>query len=185
MPDSRLLLGVIGRAHGVRGRVRVTSYTADPDDLTAYGPLADDTGRQFVLRWTSDGIAEIAELRDGQEFPVRGRTEAEKLVNVRLYIDRSLLPPIEEEDEYYMADLVGLEAFDPGGAVLGKVTVVHDYGAGPSLEIEDADGKSLILPFTREIVPEVDIAGGRIVVAPPDELDVPNFEPAAPAEGAA
>jgi 16S rRNA processing protein RimM len=166
VPESRILLGVIGRPHGVRGQVRVTSYA---DDITAYGVLSGDKGRSFVLRMRGEGVAEIAEVVDGVEVKVADRTAAEKLVNTRLYVERTRLPE-PEADEFYLADLIGLMALDPGGATLGRVSAVHDYGAGASLEIEGA--KPLIVPFTRACVPEVDVAGGRVTVAAPEAVDV-------------
>ncbi len=172
MPDSRIQVGVIGRAHGVRGHVRVTSHTADPADLTAYGPVSDAAGQRYMLRWVSEGVAEVSHLVNGKPVKVDDRTAAEKLTNTRLFIDRSaLLPP--EEDEFYLADLMGLTVTDPDGIVLGTVTVVHDYGAGASLEIERPRAAALLLPFTRACVPTVDIAGGKLVVVLPDEVVVP------------
>ncbi len=126
MPESRILMGVIGRPHGVRGLVRVTSYA---DDLTAYGPLSDAQGRRFVLRGRGEGVAEIAEVVGGAEVKVADRTAAEKLTNTRLYVDRVQLPE-PEADEFYLADLIGLAAVDVDGMVLGTVGAVHDYGAG-------------------------------------------------------
>lgn len=180
MPESRILLGVIGRAHGVRGLVRVTSHTADPADLTEYGPLMDERGRRFVLRWRGEGVAEIAELVDGQAVKLADRSAAEKLTNTRLYIDRSALPA-PEEDEFYLADLIGLDAIDAAGQRIGRVALVHDYGAGASLEIEREGAPALLVPFTRALVPEVDIAAGRVTVIPPEEVAVrPENQAAAP-----
>lgn len=170
MTETRILLGVIGRAHGVRGRVRVTSHTADPADLTEYGPLTDDTGRRFLLRWRSEGVAEVSELVGDAVVKIGDRNSAERLTNTRLYIDRAALP-VPEEDEYYLADLIGLAAVDASGAAIGSVTVVHDYGAGVSLEIARPDAPVLLLPFTRAAVPVVDIAAGRITVVPPPEIE--------------
>ncbi|HET7882697.1 MAG TPA: ribosome maturation factor RimM [Acetobacteraceae bacterium] len=164
MPESRILLGVIGRPHGVRGLVRITSYA---EDLAAYGPLSDDKGRRFVLRPRGEGVAEIAELVGGAEARIGDRTAAEKLTNTRLYVDRSQLPE-PEEDEFYLADLIGLSARDTSGRELGTVVTVHDYGAGPSLEIAGC-GQPLLVPFTRASVPVVEIAAGRLVVDPPEE----------------
>jgi 16S rRNA processing protein RimM len=166
-PGSRILMGVIGRPHGVRGLVRVTSYA---DDLTAYGPLSDAEGRRFVLRWSSEGVAEIAELVAGAEVKVTDRTAAEKLINTRLYVDRVRLPE-PEDDEFYLADLIGLAAVDRNGAQLGTISAVHDYGAGASLEIEREDDQPLLVPFTRACVPQVDVAGGRVVIEPPSFAD--------------
>ncbi|HEY1414227.1 MAG TPA: ribosome maturation factor RimM [Rhodopila sp.] len=171
MSAGRIQLGVIGRAHGVRGLVKVTSHTADPADLTAYGPLSDAEGRVYTLRWKAEGIAEIARIVDGVPVKVADRSQAEKLTNTRLFIDRTALPPPDEE-EYYLADLIGLTAVDPAGRVLGTVSMVHDYGAGASFEIAGS-GAPLLIPFTAACVPTVDIAAGRLVVVTPDEIVVP------------
>jgi 16S rRNA processing protein RimM len=171
VPGRRILLGVIGRPHGVRGLVRVHSHTAEPAALTVYGPLQDEQGRQFELAWRGEGVAEIAELRDGVRVPVADRDAAARLTNVRLYIDRERLPAPEPE-EFYLADLIGLEAADAGGPI-GRVAAVHNYGAGASLEIERGQSPPLLVPFTRASVPEVDIAGGRLIVNPPAEIDAP------------
>jgi 16S rRNA processing protein RimM len=164
VPENRILMGVIGRPHGVRGLVRITSYA---DDLTRYRPLSDDKDRRFALRWRGEGIAEIAELIEGEEVKVDDRSAAERLINVRLYVDRAQLPE-PEEDEFYLADLIGLVAFDTSGAQLGRITAVHDYGAGASLEI--VGETSSIVPFTRACVPEVHVAAGRITVALPEDV---------------
>lgn len=182
MPDSRILLGVIGRPHGVRGLVRVTSHTADPADLTAYGPLTDTQGRRFVLRWHAEGLADIAELIGDRPVKIADRSAAEKLTNTRLYIDRAQLPE-PEEDEFYLADLVGLAAFDTAGAPLGRVTAVHDYGAGASLEIERQSAAPLLVPFTRACVPDLDLPSSRLTVSPPVEIDAPGNANRAPLAG--
>ena len=163
MTDGRILLGVVGRPHGVRGLVRVHSYTADPADLCAYGALIDDRGARWTLAWRGDGVAE---LRDAAGRPLADRTAAEKLVNTRLYVARGQLPAAAE-DEFYLADLVGLLAIGADGAELGRVAAVHDYGAGASLEVG-----ALLVPFTRACVPQVDLAAGRVVVVPPEEIEV-------------
>ena len=167
MPEQRILMGVVGRPHGVRGLVHVHSYTADPDDLATYGALLDDAGRRWTLAWRGNGVAE---LRDDAGRAVADRNAAERLVNMRLSIERTRLPD-PDEDEFYLADLVGLAAVAPDGAALGTVTVVHDYGAGASLEIVGEPG-ALLVPFTRTCVPEVDIAAGQLTVVLPDEVVV-------------
>lgn len=169
MAERRILMGVVGRPHGVRGLLRVVSYTANPPDLAAYGPLSDDRGRRFELRWRGEGVAELTELVDGRRVPIADRGAAERLTNARLYLDRARLPS-PEADEFYLTDLVGLAAFDPAGEALGRVSAVHDYGAGASLEIERDGAPALLVPFTRAAVPEVDLAAGRIAVVPPDEV---------------
>lgn len=171
MPRDRILLGVIGRPHGVRGLVRVTSYAATPAAIVSYGPLFDPRGRRFVLRWRGEGIAEIAELVDGAERRVDTRMEAEKLTNTQLFVDRGVLPDAGP-DEFYLADLVGLAALDPTGVLLGEVTTVHDYGAGASLEITRPGEPTLLVPFTRAAVPAIDIPHGWVTIAPPEEIVV-------------
>jgi 16S rRNA processing protein RimM len=166
MPDQRILLGVVGRPHGVRGLVHVQSYTADPADLAGYGALTDESGRRWSLTWRGAGVAE---LRDAQGLAIADRNAAERLVNTRLYIERDRLPQ-PDDDEFYLADLVGLTATAPHGDSLGRVAAVHDYGAGVSLEIE-RDGPALLVPFTRACVPEIDLAAGRLVVVPPVEVN--------------
>jgi 16S rRNA processing protein RimM len=169
VPESRIQLGVIGRPHGVRGLVRVTSHTADPADLTAYGPLSDAQGRRFTLRWKAEGVAEVEFVANGVTLKVADRNAAEKLTNTRLFIDRSALPP-QGEDEFYLADLIGLSATGQDGGLIGTVAIVHDYGAGTSLEIDRGEAASVIVPFTRACVPEIDIAAGRVVVVLPVEV---------------
>lgn len=175
MPDRRILMGVVGRPHGVRGLVHVNSYTADPADLAGYGPLLDDAGRAWTLAWCASGVAE---LRDAAGRPVQDRGAAERLVNTKLWMDRDRLPP-PEEGEFYLADLVGMAALDPAGAQVGRVTVVHDYGAGTSLEIERPGAAPLLVPFTHACVPHVDPAAGTLVVAEPDEIMVEDTTEAA------
>ena len=157
-------MGVIGRPHGVRGLLHVHSFTQDPIDLPEYGPFVDARGRSFSLQWESEGVARVAEIVDGKKVSVSDRTAAERLVNVQLLMPRDRLPPAEE-DEFYVADLVGLEAVTQEGEPVGRIDAVHDYGAGTSIEI----GR-LIVPFTKACVPVVDIAAGRVVVAPPAEI---------------
>jgi 16S rRNA processing protein RimM len=139
--------------------------------LTAYGPLSDAAGQIYALRWKSDGVAEVSRIVDGVPVKVTDRAAAEKLTNTKLFVDRSALPPADD-DEYYLTDLMGLAVVAPDGAALGTVSVVHDYGAGASLEIV-RDGKPpLLLPFTVACVPGVDIAAGKLVAVLPDEIIV-------------
>lgn len=162
---KRVCLGVIAGAHGVRGLVRIKSFTEAPEDIAAYGPLGDEAGRrrfEIAVKGESKGavLAAIA--------GVDNRDAAEALKGTRLYVDRAALPPPEEE-EYYHADLIGLVAETRGGERLGRVVAVHNFGAGDILAIEHPDGAELLLPFTKAVVPEVDLAGGRLVVEPPIE----------------
>ncbi len=167
-------MGVVGRPHGVRGLLRVHSYAADPASLTGYGPLSDGAGRRFALSWRGEGVAALALLDGDRPVPVADRAAAERLVNTRLYVERDRLPPPEDADEFYLADLIGLRAEAPDGAPLGTVATVHDYGAGASLEIARDAGQPLLVPFTRACVPEVDPDAGRLVVVPPGEVMVPT-----------
>ena len=160
-------MGVIGRPRGVRGLLHVTSYA---QDLTAYGPLTDERNRSFLLRWRGEGVAEVAEIVGGAEVKVADRSAAEALTNTRLYIERERLPD-PDEDEFYLADLIGLAAQDADGADLGTVAAVHDYGAGASLEIVREGERPVIVPFTRACVPNVDVAQGRVTVSLPAESD--------------
>ena len=169
--DTRILLGVIGRPHGVRGLVHVTSYTDDPAALTAYGPLSDEGGRRFRLSWRGEGVAAVEMLTDAGAEPVRDRDAAGKLTNVRLYVGRDALPPPDDADEVYVADLIGLAAVAYDGATLGTVVAVHDYGGGTSLEIGRDGAAPLLLPFTRAAVPAIDLAARRLIVTPPAEIE--------------
>ncbi|MBB2202897.1 ribosome maturation factor RimM [Gluconacetobacter tumulisoli] len=168
MDHDRILMGVVGRPHGVRGLVRVHSYAAVAEDLAAYGALTDDRGQVWTLRWCGEGIAE---LRDASGQPLAGRDAAQALVNRQLYVARDRLPE-PDQDEFYFADLIGLSVVQQGTDVpLGRVLIVHDYGAGVSLEI-GGEGRTLILPFTQACFPVVDIGAGRIEVVLPDEVEV-------------
>ena len=154
-------LGRIVGAHGVRGIVRIRSHTANPDDLAAYGALSDATGsRRFAVTVTGHVKSLLLARIDG----VEDRDAAEALRGTDLHVPRAALPPTEGE-EYYHVDLLGLRAESEDGTQLGRVSAVHDHGAGPIVEIQPPDGPSTLVPFTREHVPAVDIEGGRIVVA--------------------
>ncbi len=181
MADGNILMGVVGRPHGVRGLLRVHSFTAEPADLTRYAPLVDERGRVWTLAWRGEGLAE---LRDSAGKPVADRTEAEKLVNLRLFAPRDRLPPVEDADEFYLADLIGLLAVDETGRELGRVAAVHDYGAGSSLEVvQEAHGHaadSFFVPFTRAAVPVVDVPGGQVTIMRPDEVEVRDMPAEAP-----
>jgi 16S rRNA processing protein RimM len=167
MNDRLILMGAIGRPHGVRGAVHVTAYTENPRGLADYS-LTDGKGRRFRLSWLADGVAQVAELTASGEHPVKDRNAAERLTNLRLFAPREALPE-PDEDEFYLADLIGLAARDVSGIPIGTVALVHDYGAGVSLEI-NAESGPVVVPFTRDAVPEVDIAAGYLVVVPPAEI---------------
>lgn len=168
-PEARVCVGVIAGARGLKGEVRVKSFTARPEDVGAYGPLSDEAGTR-TLKLTVTGPAKDAVI--ARVEGVADRTAAEALKGVRLYVARAALPEAAE-DEYYHADLLGLRVEVAGGGdrteAWGAVKAVHDFGGGTLIEIERPDGATVMLPFTKAAVPEVDIAGGRLVVAPPEE----------------
>ena len=154
-------LGRFVGAHGVRGIVRIKSHTANPDDLAAYGPLSDETGtRRFSVTVTGHVKGLVLARIEG----IDDRDAAEALRGTDLHVPRAALPPTEGE-EYYHVDLLGLRAESEDGTALGRVSAVHDHGAGPIVEIQPPEGPSTLVPFTREHVPAVDIEGGRMVVA--------------------
>ncbi|MDH4983445.1 ribosome maturation factor RimM [Hyphomicrobium sp. D-2] len=161
----RVLLGRIVAAHGIRGEVVVETFTANPEDIAAYGPLQSaDGARTFelkVVRRSPKGgvVARVAGVAD--------RNGAEALRKTELYALRSDLPEAEA-GEYYHTDLIGLRVEDASGAALGKVVSVQNYGAGDLLEIR-LDGVAIteLVPFTDTFVPTVDVAGGRVVVEVP------------------
>ena len=158
-------LGRIVGAHGVRGIVRVQSHTANRDDLTAYGALSDASGtRRFTVTVTGHVKGLVLARIEG----VDDRDTAEALRGTDLHVPRSALPPTEGE-EYYHVDLLGLSAESEDGTALGRVSAIHDHGAGPFVEIQPPDGPSTLVPFTREHVPTIDIEAGRMVIAAPED----------------
>ena len=162
-------VGVFGAPHGVKGEMRLKSFTADPLGIQDYAPLTDKTGqRLFVLktaRLVKDDMLVVAV--EG----VSDRSAAEALTNLTLWVPRDQLPEPDEE-EFYHADLIGLVAHAPDGTALGTVTAVHDFGAGDILDIAPLiDGPSLLVPFTKAIVPVGDLAAGRLTVILPDEVE--------------
>ena len=169
--SARICLGVITGAHGVKGRVRIKSFTAEPEAIARYGPLSDERGeRRLMIEVT--GVSKVTLLAAIEG--VDDRDAAEALRGTRLYVERAALPEPADE-EFYQADLIGLTAMRRDGGTLGKVVAVHDFGAGASLEIEDEAGKTMLVPFTTAAVPQIDVAGGTLVVAPPDGLlDAPK-----------
>jgi 16S rRNA processing protein RimM len=161
---DRICVAQIGAAHGLRGEVRLRSFTQDPAAVSSYGPLeSEDGARHFeieALRPAKDHfVARLAGVAD--------RDAAEKLTNLKLYVSRDRLPPIEDDETFYHADLVGLTAVTPDGAPLGTVTAILNFGAGDLVEIKpQGGGEALMVPFTDAAVPEIDIAAGRMVVVP-------------------
>jgi 16S rRNA processing protein RimM len=169
---KRLCVGVVTGPHGIRGAVRVKSFTADPADLDAYGPLSDEAGtRRFQLRV----IGQLKGVVLAEFAGVGDRNAAEALKGLLLYLGRDQLPP-PQEDEFYHADLIGLSARLADGTVLGRVAGLYDFGAGESVEITGPKGETVLVPFTKAAVPEIDLAAGTLTVVPPAGL----FERPAP-----
>lgn len=164
---GRVCVGAVAGAFGVRGEVRLKSFCADPAAIAAYGPLeSEDGARRFVVTLTGQVAGGLSARLSG----VTTREAAEALRGLRLYADRARLPATAE-DEFYHADLIGMVVRDTGGAPLGRVRAVLNHGAGDLLEVEGPGLKvPLLLPFTRAVVPTVDLAAGVIVADPPEGL---------------
>jgi len=176
--DARVCMGIVGAPHGVHGAVRIKSFTNDPEAIANYGALEDESGeRHFTLRVGGGAKGEgmvIASLSG-----VDDRDRAEALRGLRLYAPRAALPATAE-DEFYHADLVGLGAQLEDGSALGTIIAIHNFGAGDVIEIARDAGQPVLVPFTRTVVPVVDIAGGKVVIDPPEGLfDVPKIRESA------
>jgi 16S rRNA processing protein RimM len=164
---AQVCVARIGAAHGVRGQVKLWTFTEDPFAVTRYGVLASKDGaRRF----------EVTQAREAKGFlvvtlkGVTSRNEAERLNGVELYIARDKLPATGA-DEYYRADLIGLAAVTTAGDALGRIVAIHNFGAGDIIEIAPPSGPTLLLPFSNAVVPTVDIAGGCVVIEPPAEIE--------------
>jgi 16S rRNA processing protein RimM len=167
MTERLILMGVIGKPHGVRGLVRVNAFTDDPDALADY-PLQDKNGRRYMITWVTGNVAQLSELTASGRQDIADRNEAERLTNTELFAPRSALPETEDE-EFYLADLIGLAAQTETGEAIGTIAAVHDYGGGTSLEI--APG-ALLVPFTKAAVPEINLRAGHVTIIPPAETTV-------------
>ena len=169
MSDTRLVLvGQVAGAFGVRGDVRVTAFTETPENLLDYSPLLDGSGKPVLtlLSGRADKGAIVARAKE-----IETREQAQALRGLRLYITRDRLPE-PEDDEFYLADLIGLAVVSPTGEALGHVKSVHNFGAGDLLEIEPPGGAATWwAPFTRAVVPDVLIADGVVVVDRPAEVE--------------
>ena len=160
MTERRVVLGVVVAPHGVRGAVRIKTFTARPQDIARYGPLEDENGsRRFELALQREGQGMVEARLSG----VEDRTQAEALRGQRLYLPRSALPEPAAE-EYYHADLIGLAAVDSDGRAVGRVQAIYDFGAGVLVEIARDGLPPLLVPFTRAHVPVVDLDGRRLVI---------------------
>jgi 16S rRNA processing protein RimM len=161
--SPRVCVGIVVGAQGVRGAVRVKSFTEDPADIGRYSPVEDEGGsRKLRLAVVGEAKGVVIATLDG----ISDRNAAEALRGTRLYVDRDRLPGTDE-DEFLYSDLIGLAVEAPDGIRLGTVASVGDFGAGDVLEITLADGGTMMVPFSRADVPVVDVAGGRLVAVPP------------------
>ena len=163
MGETRVLVGVFGAPQGLKGELRIKSYTGEPRDVGAYGPLTAGDGRRaftlLSLRPLKDDML-VARVEG-----VEDRDAAARLTNTELFVPRDRLPP-PEPDEFYHVDLVGLRAEDEDGAALGRVRGIENHGAGDILEVvPDRPGETLLVPFTLAFVPTIDFESGRLVVA--------------------
>jgi len=157
----------IGAPHGVRGAVKLWTFTEDPLAIKRYGPLASKDGaRSFEVTHVREAKGHLVATLKG----VATREDAERLNGVELYVAREKLPATEA-DEYYHADLIGLAAVNAAGEPVGRVSAIHNFGAGDIIEIAPMSGPTMLLPFTNAVVPEVDIAGGRVVIELPEEVE--------------
>jgi 16S rRNA processing protein RimM len=165
---DRICIGAIAGAFGITGEVRLKSFCSQPSDIGSYGPLSSEDGsHEFRITLTKPMTGGFGARIAG----VSTREEAEALRGVSLFVDRVRLPSLPD-DEFYHADLIGLDVLDTGGDLLGKVIAVHNHGAGDIIEISSTRHKSaLLLPFTKAIVPNVDLSAGRVIVDLPDETE--------------
>jgi 16S rRNA processing protein RimM len=165
MPDQ-ICIARIGAAHGVRGAVKLWTFTEDPFAVQSYGPLSTRDGtRHFEVDTAREAKGHLVATLKG----VSTREDAERLNGIELYIAREKLPATDE-DEYYHADLIGLAAVSSAHEPIGRVIAIHNFGAGDIIEIAPPSGATLLLPFTNAIVPTVDLAGGRVVIELPGEI---------------
>jgi 16S rRNA processing protein RimM len=166
---DRIRVARIGAAHGVRGEVKLWSFTEDPLAVANYGPLeTEDGARRFEIEAARPAKDHLVVRLKG----IVGRDAAEKLRNTDLFVPRDRLPPIEDADTFYHADLVGLAAVSEDGATLGTVTAIHNFGAGDLIELApSAGGEPVLLPFNEQTVPAIDLKAGRIVVVVPAEIE--------------
>jgi 16S rRNA processing protein RimM len=166
MPD-KVCVARIGAAHGVRGAVKLWTFTENPFAVKDYGPLSTEDGaRDFELTSAREAKDHLVVTLKG----VTTRDDAERLNGIELYISRGKLPATED-DEYYHADLIGLDAVTTANEPLGRVIAIHNFGAGDLIEIAPPSGTTILLPFSNAVVPTVDIAAGRVVIELPKEIE--------------
>ncbi|PTX54431.1 16S rRNA processing protein RimM [Litoreibacter ponti] len=164
--SDQIVVGVIAGAFGVKGEVRLKSFCAVPEDIANYSPLTGENGVDYTIKITRTVKNGFAARLSG----VRFKDEADALRGVKLSADRALLPSLPD-DEYYHADLIGMDVFDTGGVEIGRVAAVQNHGAGDILELRGPKLKgSVLLPFTLDAVPTVDLSARRIIADPPEGL---------------
>ena len=167
MPPSQICVARIGAAHGVRGAVKLWTFTEDPLAVKRYGPLmTKDGARQFEVTHAREAKDHLVAMFKG----IATREDAEKLNGIELFVARDKLPATDK-NEYYHADLIGLAAVTPANEPLGRVLAIHNFGAGDIIEIAPPHGATMLLPFTNAVVPTVDLAGGRVVIEMPGEIE--------------
>jgi 16S rRNA processing protein RimM len=167
MSTLQICVARIGAAHGVRGAVKLWTFTEDPLAVKHYGPLTTKDGaRKFEVATAREANGHLVATLKG----IATREEAERLNGIELYIAREKLPATDE-DEYYHADLIGLAVVNAADEPIGRVTAIHNFGAGDIIEIAPPHGTTMLLPFTNAVVPTVDLAAGRVVIVLPDEID--------------
>jgi 16S rRNA processing protein RimM len=165
--SAQICIARIGAAHGVRGAVKLWTFTEDPMAVKRYGPLATKDGaRHFEVTQAREAKGHLVATLKG----IATREDAERLNGIELYIARDQLPATDN-DEYYHADLIGLAAVTPANEPLGRVIAIHNFGAGDIIEIAPLQGATLLLPFTNAVVPTVDLEGGRVVIELPAEIE--------------
>ncbi len=170
---AQVCVARIGAAHGVRGAVKLWTFTEDPLAVKRYGPLmTKDGARQFEVTHAREAKGHLVATLKG----VASREDAERLNGVELYVARDALPDTED-DEYYHADLIGLAAVTSANEPLGRVIAIHNFGAGDIIEIAPPQGATMLLPFTNAVVPAVDLANGRVVIELPDEIEGEDVPP--------
>ncbi|MDP2213996.1 ribosome maturation factor RimM [Phenylobacterium sp.] len=167
MPDKLIQVARVAGAFGVRGEVRITTFTEDPMSLADFKALLRQDGSP-ALTLTSARPVKGGVVARAEEIETREQAEAAR--GLRLFIPRGALP-VPEEDEFYLADLIGAAVETPDGEPLGEVKSVQDFGAGDLLEVQPASGPSWWLPFTRDNVPEVKLAEGKLIAVPPEETE--------------
>ncbi|CAO4164491.1 ribosome maturation factor RimM [Methylorubrum aminovorans] len=174
-PDPGLvLLGEFGRPHGLHGEVRLKSYTGEPVAIAGYGPLSASDGRTLELDDVRPAPGGSSDLLIVRVKGVDDRSGAEALNRITLAIARERLGDVEDEDEFFLTDLIGLTVEDGTGTVIGTIVAVPNYGGGDLLEIRPAvGGPTALLPFTKAFVPSLDLAGGKVVADPPQDLFAP------------